>query len=279
MNKFLTFTVVGFAAAAVAACAGTELQNARKVAPSEGAYDQALQQGYLNLSTAEYREGDYVDSDHFAMKSAASGSGSVPGPDDVGSRNLPPDSVADLSAAHDRLVSAQSRGGANVAPVDTARAQVLYDCWLQEQAENRQPEDIAACKEGYEVAIARVEAALMPGAPGAYLAFFGFDEYFLTPEAQQIVAAAAAAANEHPGSQVVAAGHTDTAGSAEYNMGLSQRRADSVASALVNDGIAASAITTEARGESDPLVPTGDGVAEPQNRRVEINVVRPQPGS
>ncbi|GAV36929.1 outer membrane protein precursor [Roseomonas sp. TAS13] len=53
-------------------------------------------------------------------------------------------------------------------------------------------------------------------------------------------------------------------------MGLSRRRADAVAAELVRQGIQRSEITVEAFGESRPLVPTADGVREPQNRRVEI---------
>ncbi|WP_139323556.1 OmpA family protein, partial [Roseomonas sp. TAS13] len=59
-------------------------------------------------------------------------------------------------------------------------------------------------------------------------------------------------------------------GTPQYNMGLSRRRADAVAAELVRQGIQRSEITVEAFGESRPLVPTADGVREPQNRRVEI---------
>lgn len=70
--------------------------------------------------------------------------------------------------------------------------------------------------------------------------------------------------------RVVLAGHTDTMGSAKYNMGLSQRRADSVKAYLVGKGIPEDAMATEAFGKTHLLVQTADGVREPQNRRVEI---------
>ena len=67
-------------------------------------------------------------------------------------------------------------------------------------------------------------------------------------------------------------GHTDRAGSNAYNVGLSERRAQAVASLMASMGISQSAITTGARGEEEPRVPTEDGVRNPQNRRVEIGV-------
>ncbi|HWL48054.1 MAG TPA: OmpA family protein, partial [Sphingomonadaceae bacterium] len=69
---------------------------------------------------------------------------------------------------------------------------------------------------------------------------------------------------------VMLAGHADRSGAASYNVGLSQRRADAVRSYLAGKGIPDSAMSTEAFGESRPLVETADGVREPQNRRVEI---------
>ena len=67
-----------------------------------------------------------------------------------------------------------------------------------------------------------------------------------------------------------ATGHTDTSGPESYNMALSLRRANAVKDALVRDGVPAQAIVVIGKGESQPLTPTGDGVREPQNRRVEI---------
>ena len=75
--------------------------------------------------------------------------------------------------------------------------------------------------------------------------------------------------------RITATGHTDASGSADYNLELSQRRAEAVASELIRHGVPATDIVTIGRGEEDLLVPTADGVREPRNRRVEI--VIPQP--
>ena len=65
-------------------------------------------------------------------------------------------------------------------------------------------------------------------------------------------------------------GHTDTVGSAAYNQALSERRAASVQRVLVADGVPGGEITTIGVGKTGLLVPTADGVREPQNRRAEI---------
>ena len=56
----------------------------------------------------------------------------------------------------------------------------------------------------------------------------------------------------------------------QYNLGLSIRRAESVKAELIRDGVAANLIDIHGFGETHLLVPTGPGVREPQNRRVEI---------
>ena len=67
------------------------------------------------------------------------------------------------------------------------------------------------------------------------------------------------------------AGHADRSGPEAYNQALSERRADNVAQALGQRGIPdQQRCAVEAYGESQPRVPTADGVREPQNRRVEI---------
>jgi iron complex outermembrane receptor protein len=106
--------------------------------------------------------------------------------------------------------------------------------------------------------------------PRSYLVFFDFNQSDLTPQAVSIVDQAAANAGPAHVTQLTVTGHTDTVGSDAYNMRLSRRRAESVAAQLEKDGIASSEIEIVAKGKHDLLVPTADGVKEPQNRRVQI---------
>ena len=114
-------------------------------------------------------------------------------------------------------------------------------------------------------------AAVPAVAPArSYLVFFDWDKAELTDRARQIVAEAASNSVKAGVTKIEVDGHTDTSGTVPYNKALSLRRAESVAAELVKDGVAKSAISIFAFGESRPLVPTAPGVREPQNRRVEI---------
>jgi outer membrane protein OmpA-like peptidoglycan-associated protein len=104
----------------------------------------------------------------------------------------------------------------------------------------------------------------------SYLVFFDFDSSRLTPEARSIVASAATDALRGESTRIDVTGHTDRSGTDAYNQALSVRRAEAVRRELVADGVADNLIIVRGVGESDPLVPTADGVREPQNRRVEI---------
>jgi len=106
--------------------------------------------------------------------------------------------------------------------------------------------------------------------PGPYIVFFEWDRSDITPEAGGILDNAVSAYQSCGNAQVMLAGHADRSGAASYNVGLSQRRADSVRAYLGSRGIPDGVMTTEAFGESRPRVDTADGVRELQNRRVEI---------
>ncbi|MFT3810942.1 MAG: OmpA family protein [Micropepsaceae bacterium] len=127
----------------------------------------------------------------------------------------------------------------------------------------------------YEPAAAPIVETPPPPPPVAaktFIVFFNFDKSDLTPEAQAVIAEAAAAFASTGSVSIAVVGHTDTVGSAAYNLPLSQRRAASVKAGLVANGVPGGAISTDGRGFSEPLVATGPGVKEPQNRRATIDL-------
>ncbi len=114
--------------------------------------------------------------------------------------------------------------------------------------------------------------AALPPAPIYTPVYFKFDSDILTDESMAEAQRLYQAVVERAAPEVVVTGHTDTSGSAASNQVLGQRRADAVREDLIEIGVEPQTITTRSLGESQPVVETGDGVREPLNRRVEINV-------
>lgn len=103
-----------------------------------------------------------------------------------------------------------------------------------------------------------------------FTVFFDFDKSTLSADAQQVLQNVARDAKAGKIVRVVVSGHADTSGSSEYNEKLSLRRAEAVRDYLASQGLTSKEIAVEAKGETDLLVPTADGVREPSNRRAVI---------
>ena len=105
-----------------------------------------------------------------------------------------------------------------------------------------------------------------------FIVFFDFNKSDLTAEALGVVQEAVKAAQTSGFVKVMVTGHTDTVGSDSYNQGLSVRRAEAVKDEMTREGMDGSTISIEGKSFHDPLVPTGPGVREPQNRRAVIDL-------
>ena len=114
-----------------------------------------------------------------------------------------------------------------------------------------------------------VAAAAPVAAARTFLVFFDWSKADLTDRARQIIGEAASSRGAGV-TRIEVNGFTDRSGPSDYNMQLSVRRANAVAAELVRRGVPRNEIVTRGFGEENNLVPTADGVREPQNRRVEI---------
>lgn len=103
-----------------------------------------------------------------------------------------------------------------------------------------------------------------------YIIFFDWDSTAITPEARAILRTAAENAKKGGISRIEATGHADSSGTQKYNLKLSEKRAQAVQAEMAKLGIPGNQLALDWKGELQPLVQTGDGVREPQNRRVEI---------
>lgn len=106
----------------------------------------------------------------------------------------------------------------------------------------------------------------------AVTVYFDWDRTQVTPEAADTLDKLVARLETRPWQRLLIEGHTDTARSAAYSVGLSERQANSVKDYLVHRGIAPAKIATIAYGSSRLAIPTRPGKREPRNRRAIIHV-------
>lgn len=289
MKGCAKLTVAGLAAVFLAGCSQVSYKELQTAEPAGTAHSQALFNGYKTLAAGEHDEHDVWDAEFFATKAlATAGSGGI-GPQEIADRRLPAGTAGDLTAARAQLMAALAAGAAEKAPNQSARAQIMFDCWMQEQEENLQPNHIAACRDGFAEAMGEVDVAMAPApAPVAkaepkpapavvpepseemYVVYFDFDSAKLDERALAVLNEAASASKKLNSSLILVEGNTDLAGPDGYNMTLSEERAKAVRDALLASGASNAAIKLEAYGKTRPAIKTADGVRESGNRRVEI---------
>ena len=244
------------------------------------AYQAALRAAYLGFAEFEHdRMHDYTDTIFHAERAVRAAGGENVQPQQIGDRWLNPADAEMLTQARARLMAAMDAGGAQVAPGPAARAVASFDCWMEQQEENIQPGDIAACQKGFEAAMERVDAALAgqpaPALPAVVTfdadVLFDFDKSDIKVEAAAELDALAEIIKANPGTALEVQGHTDSRGSEAYNQGLSERRAQSVVGYLSDQGVAADRMTAVGFGENRPVASNDTAEGRALNRRVEIH--------
>lgn len=269
--KFLKTAVALSALPLLAACASNWDVDGAKMAPNDGtAFQKELQGEYARLAGLERDEGDWTDAKLFVNKALAATMGDVE-PQMVGDRNIPADKVEELKMARNKLTMAYASGGKVNFPNAAARAQAGYDCWMQEQEENFQPDDIEACKKYFMAGLADMSAKKpMKKMMEPFIVYFDFNSSELNKEAKDILVKASMMGRG--ANAVMVDGHTDTKGAAAYNEALALSRAGKVADFLKAMGLPAKSIRVGASGENVNAVTTGDNVEEARNRRVVVTI-------
>jgi OOP family OmpA-OmpF porin len=293
-NMRLAGLAIALSAAVLAACTSTpgnspgdanlltyksNIDALRRAVPAQPTtFPAALSGEYLQIADYETQWGDWSNADHFARKGLVAARGTAPAPDDVSLRPIPSAKQAELAAARQRLLTALDASARDRFPPLAARAQSRYDCWLEQQAENWQIDDIATCRGQFLAAMNELENAMRPAQPAAapagreYRVYFEWNRDDITPEARQIIQQVGQVVGAGGTARINLVGKADRSGPESYNQVLSERRARNVRQALVQAGIAQDRISYRGVGETQPPVPTPDGVREPRNRVVEIGI-------
>ena len=178
----------------------------------------------------------------------------------------PPETkVVLLPDADGRTGAVVIRSEAESATVNTAYGSAVVG---QRGAITKATEDRAAVSQKYETTL-----GARPSAPVSFLVYFEFGSAVdIAPAIRPMLDQLRAAIVTFPAAQITIIGHTDRVGTLESNDALSLGRAQTVREHIEKAGIQAHSIEVAGRGEREPLVPTADEVAEPRNRRVEVQL-------
>jgi len=250
-----------------------DIDDLRTVQPVGSPFTQALTGQYKEIVAFEADEMyDWIDASYFAEKGLRAAAGEEVPPEFPQEWDISGEPLQELESARSRLIGAYDRGARERFPAVAATAQGRYDCWVEQQEEGWQTDDIAACRDGFYTAMTELDNLLGGGAvsPDPYTVFFAWDSDRLSPAAEVTVDNVVAAASKAGIDEYAVTGYTDTSGSPSYNLALSLRRANAVKNALVARGVPANNVSVAGRGESDLAVPTPDGVREQANRRATI---------
>ncbi len=264
--------------ALLAGCAGIRaVEHIRGASPSASAtaFQAALFDQYRELALFEAdRMGDWIDAGLFASKAQAAANGQTPQPEVVADWHIPEQFVGELTDARGRLLSLLDASARTKFPQEAALAQSRFDCWVEQQEENIQPDHIAACRDEFYAALAKLEELMAPSvpmaAPANFVIFFDWDSAVIRGDGEQVLDEAVAAARSEGITEFAVTGYTDSSGPEDYNLNLSLRRAEAVASGLESRGVPRQNVSIAGRGEADQAVPTADGVRLQANRRVTI---------
>ncbi len=269
----------------------TILKKADALNPVGSPFTRALYTEYKKLSGFEANAmSDFVDSNLFARKAIISAKGHVLPPESPNAWSLNIIAQEKFALQHARLMRSLDQGARELSPLEAAQAQSAYDCWIEQEEENKQPNMVSACQQTFLDKMTFLEKGLTKktdyvGKFGDksietadvtqnYIVFFGNGQSSLNSQSQQVLNNIVKDILQTPIQQVSLKGTTDTTGSRAANMRLSQNRAENVAAYLIRQGVNPAFVKIEAFGEQNTRIKTPDGVQEPANRAVEIAILR-----
>ncbi|MDX2095772.1 MAG: OmpA family protein [Alphaproteobacteria bacterium] len=267
--------------ATLVACDSTaSLEELRGKTPVGDDYSQALAAGYREFAEERTARYDWSMATYFADKGLVAAAGRDLAPEEPDLWEIPPAALGEFIEARPKLLAAVAVNR-STQPEMAAAAMVGYDRWLHLAYANSDAGAIAAQRDAFFAILtklseaqvasaAEVPTTTIPAESTSTVLYFPFDSDRLGDTALAALEALVRYVRAAGDVEISINGHADRAGSEQYNLDLSQRRARFVLAALKDAGIATGRMKYFAFGESDPAVPTADGVAEAKNRRVEI---------
>jgi len=282
MKNFPRLFIAVTLAILLVGCA-TRLERLSRLQPSGDDFNSLLAQAYLAFSQSEADQYDWTDSSYFAQKGLDAANGKPIQPEELENWDLPDDVLETFTQARTLLVQMLEPDMIAKQPLRAAKALFSFDCWIEQQEENWQVEDIAACREDFytvldelqgisagEILKANEEESPKKVIAQKSVVYFKFGSATLTPDAKKLVMGVIENIRKDP-YEITLNGYTDPAGKLEYNLQLSKKRALAVKKLMVESGLSEEAITVFGFGPYHKAVsPEGKPIPKTDQRRVEI---------
>lgn len=274
-------------AAIVSSCVSS-VDQLRKADLKGNNFQTELARQYLEFAEKEADAYDWFDSAYFARKGLKLVSGENAPPEALESWDLPDESGPILAQAREFLVKVISPDVTKQFPEQSARAQFMFDCWVEQQEENWQKDDIAKCRNEFYVTLDKLYALTTKGAdivpeqPTAApettqetkqeikVAYFKTGSAELSDSTKRFISAFISRLKDVKKYEITLNGYADMVGSEDYNMKLSKERALAIKKALIDGGLDEKSITILAFGNTQGRIKTNKDTPSRENRVVEV---------
>ncbi len=261
----------------LSACDSTQsLTELKHATPSTDRYAATLAAEYQDFADEKLSAYQWWTSKYFADKGLLAAYGQEVTPENPAHWSLPANATQELGDARSQLMDSLPNAR-NTQPEKAARTVVAFDRWLVLASNGWNTPKIDEARDrfftllgGLATASESVNVAPTAVETTSTILYFPFDSATLSGSASMALEQLVDYVKNAGNVGITINGHADRAGEDDYNLTLSAQRSKFVRAALLRAGVPDGLVHYFAFGESDPEVPTADGVAEPLNRRVEI---------
>lgn len=258
----------------LSACSTYSLEELRHAVPKGSSFQNSLASLYMNFAAAEEKDYDWQDSWYFADKGLLAVYGKDVMPEDPSNWNIAEDKLPELEQARKDLVAVLTSEIKEARPEMAALAQFNFDCWVEQQEENWQAEDIEFCRDGFfkslemlkiyrssrpvfldkkrtkdlfkkspkEEILKNEHAIVKPHSPivNSFVVFFETGKPLLTKAGNSVVEDIRKAVSSEESYEIIIDGNIDKSDSEKYK--LMVERAELVKRLLIDGGIKSSSI-------------------------------------
>ena len=308
MNKYLNINnpilILIFITLFTSNCAYHKIEKLQEMPKSDNKFSNALSDAYLNFALSEMNDmQDDIDAAYFADKGINARNNIKVPPEEINNWDIDKKYVEEANNKRDEIINLSNSKFLISHPETIAKAQLGFDCWLEQLEEGWQDQHIEKCynmmnnninkimdivkndkdkqnftsspnissEEAEQIKeVKEIKRIVDKDIKQKFEIYFPHDVYKLDFNLQSKLNDILKKYGHVENTFYEIIGHTDASGTKEYNLILSKLRANAVKQFLLQKGLSAFKISTFYFGESKPKIKTNDGVKEQQNRRVEI---------